>query len=190
MGTGADFRDLVGFNRWLCITRVRAASAVLAFVLALHLLGVGAVSPTRVLGVCVGLFAVSAIGLTSRRLADAPRLFFHLQSFADLAGITLGIAFSVRGIEALVFRPIYCLVIVPASLISVPSGLLVAVAATAGHEVLLVGERGLSLATVCSIEVLCPAFLFFLLAQQCFFYGAHLKRKNVALGNLAARLED
>ena len=190
MGTGADFRDLVGFNRWLCITRVRAASAVLAFVLALHLLGVGAVSTTRVLGVCAGLFAVSAIGLTSRRLADAPRLFFHLQSLADLAGITLGIAFSARGIEALLFRPIFALVIIPASLISVPSGLLVAVAATAGHEALLAGERGFSLATAGSVESLFPPFLFFLVAQQCFFYGAHLKRKNVVLGKLAARLED
>src|SRR5437867_361765 len=190
MGTGADFRDLVGFNRWLCITRVRASSAVLAFVVALHLLGVGAVATTRVLGVCVGLFAVSAIGLTSRRLADAPRLFFHLQSLADLAGITLGIAFSVRGLEALLFRPIFALVIVPASLISVPSGLLVAVTATFGHELLLAGERGLSFATLSSAESLFPPFLFFLLAQQCFFYGAHLKGKNLALGKLAARLED
>src|SRR5204862_4279509 len=103
---------------------------------------------------------------------------------------TLGIAFSVRGIEALLFRPIFALVIIPASLISVPSGLLVAVAATAGHEGLLVGERGLSLATVGSVESLFPPFLFFLVAQQCFFYGAHVARETVVLGKADAHLED
>jgi signal transduction histidine kinase len=182
--------DLATFNRWLCLTRLRAATGVLTFTVLLRSLGVGGVSVTGILAVCLGLFAVSAIGLQSKGLARAPRVFFHLQSLADLAAITIGIGACVRGPGALLFRPIYMLVIVPASLISVPSGLLIATAATIGHEVLLAGERGLSLATLGSLESLAAPFLFFLLAQQCFFYGTHLKRKNAALAGLAERLEE
>jgi signal transduction histidine kinase len=189
-GAGSGLGDLVTFNRWLCVTRLRAAGGVLAFTLLLHGLGVGAIRVPHVFAVCLGLFAVSGVGLTSRRLAQAPRLFFYLQSFADLAGVTLGIAFSVQGLEALLFRSIYAMVIVPASLISVPAGLAMATAASLGHMGLLAWERGLSLATLGSVEALTFPFLFFLVAQQCFFYGAHLKRKNGELAGLADRLED
>jgi len=163
---GSDLGDLVEFNRWLCFTRFRAAGGVFVFTLALAWLGVDAISTVRVFWVCAGLYAVSIVGLRSRALVERPRFLFYLQSFADLAGITLGIAFSVRGLEALLFRPIYALVIVPASLISVPSGLIMAGAATLGHEILLAAERGFSLATLASVESLTAPFLFFLLAQQ------------------------
>ncbi|HKC83793.1 MAG TPA: GAF domain-containing sensor histidine kinase, partial [bacterium] len=59
-----------------------------------------------------------------------------------------------------------------------------------GHETLLVHERGLIPGMLWGVESLMPPFLFFLLAQQCFFYGAHLKRKNTALATLADRLEE
>src|SRR5438477_12863410 len=98
-----DLRDLVGFNRWLCFTRFRASGAVLVFTLLLRALGVGNIATERVAAVCVGLFAVSVVGLRSRTLADAPWTFFYLQSLADLAGITLGIGFSVGGQDALLF---------------------------------------------------------------------------------------
>jgi len=182
--------DLVTFNRWLCLTRLRAAGAVIVFTLGLRWLGAGNISAARAFAVCAGLFAVSGIGLSWRGLVRAPRLLFYLQSFADLAAITVGLGVSVHGFEALLFRSIYALTIVPASLISVPSGLAMATAATLGHEVLLMYEHGVALATLCSVESLVPPFLFFLLAQQCFFYGAHLKGKNTALASLAERLED
>jgi signal transduction histidine kinase len=188
--SGSSLGDLVTFNRWLCLTRLRAAGAVLLFTLVLRSLGVATIAVPGVALVCTGLFLVSAVGLTSRTLAEAPRLFFYLQSFADLAGITLGIGWAVQGLDALVFRPIFALVIVPASLISVPSGLAMAAAATLAHEALLAWERGLSTTTLLGSESLTPCFLFFLLAQQCFFYGEHLKRKNTALGRLAERLEE
>ncbi len=189
-GARPGLGDLATFNRWLCLTRLRAAAGVFVFTLGLHALGIGQVSEPRVFGICVGLIAASVIGLQWKALARAPRLFFHLQSLVDLAGITVGIGISVDGLPALLFRPIYTLVIVPASLISVPSGLLIATAATVGHELLLVVERGLSFATLGSLESLVPPFLFFLLAQQCFFYGTHLERKNTALAGLAERLEE
>jgi general stress protein 26 len=178
--------DLATFNVWLCNTRLRAVGAVTGFALGLHAFGIGRITLGPLLGVCAGLLVVSAVG---RIAGAAPRLFFHAQNLADLVGITLGIHWAVDGQAALLFRPIYALVVVPASLISVPSGLAVAAAATAGHEVLLGLERGFSFTTVASLESLVPAFAFFLVAQQCFFYGAHLERKNTVLAGLAARLE-
>src|SRR5690349_13192133 len=87
----SDRRDLVRFNRWLCFTRFRASGAVVAFMLLLRALGIGSIATQPVAAVCLGLFAVSVVGLSSRTLADAPWTFFYLQSLADLAGITLGI---------------------------------------------------------------------------------------------------
>src|SRR6266403_1941913 len=188
MRSGLD--DLVTFNHWLCLTRLRAAGAVMLFTLGLAWLRVGNISTPYAFVVCAGLFAVSGIGLSWPSLARVPRLFFYLQSLADLAAITVGIGISVHGLEALLFRSVSALVIVPASLISVPSGLVMAAAATIGHEMLLVHERGLIPETLWGVESLMPPFLFFLLAQQCFFYGAHLKRKNTALATLADRLEE
>src|SRR5438034_1019874 len=188
MRSGLD--DLVTFNHWLCLTRLRAAGAVMLFTLGLAWLRVGNISTPYAFAVCAGLFAVSGIGLSWPSLARASRLFFYLQSLADLAAITVGIGISVHGLEALLFRSVYALTIVPASLISVPSGLAVAAAATIGHEMLLMHERGLIPETLWGVESLMPPFLFFLLAQQCFFYGAHLKRKNTALATLADRLEE
>src|SRR5437899_1755384 len=183
--------DVLGpVNHWLCLARLRAAGAVILFTLGLAWLRVGNISTPHALAVCAALFAVSGVGLSWSSLARAPRLFFYLQSLADLAAITVGIGISVHGFEALLFRSVYALTIVPASLISVPSGLAMAAAATLGHEALLVHERGLTPGTLYGVESLMPPFLFFLLAQQCFFYGAHLKRKNTALATLADRLEE
>src|SRR5919198_924252 len=143
--TRSGLDDLVTFNHWLCVTRLRAAGAVMLFTLALAWLHAGHISTRSACAVCAGLFAVSGIGLCWPR---------------------------------------------PASLISVPSGLAMATAATIGHEMLLAHEHGLTLATLSGVESLMPSFLFFLLAQQCFFYGTHLKRKNTALATLADRLEE
>jgi signal transduction histidine kinase len=192
-GTGAGgsgTRDLAAFNHWLCITRLRAASGVLLFAAVLHLLHIGRVDLVPVVWVCAGLLVVSAVGLLWPPLSRAPRVFFNAQSFADLAAITVGIGASVDGLVALVFRSIYVVAIVPASLISVRCGLGMAGAATVGHEILLGLERGFSLATLGSVESLVPAFCFFLVAQQGFFYGAHLEGKNTALAGLAARLAE
>src|SRR5262245_32641861 len=182
--------DLATFNRWLCITRVSAAVAVALFAVLLSHLHVGHLALVPVLGVCAGLLLTSAIGLTWAWLPHHPRTFFHAQTFVDLAAVTLGIHYSAEGLTALLFRPIFALVVVPASLISVPSGLAVATGASIGHGLLLCLERGFSLTTVLSLEAIVPTFILFLVAQQCFFYGVHLEQKNVTLAGLAARLEE
>jgi signal transduction histidine kinase len=182
-------RDLLTFNRWLCVTRLRAAFACSVFVLGLHHLSPRMVDALPVLGVCLGLGLVSAVGLRASICARWPWVWFYVQSLADLVAITVGIAASLHGPPALLFRPLFAMVIVPSGLISIPGGLAAATVATIGHESLLVLEHGLSTATLLSIESLVPVFLFFLLGQQSFFYGAHLEQKNNEFASLALHLE-
>jgi signal transduction histidine kinase len=188
--SGSGTRDLAAINHWLCISRLRAAAGVFLFSVLLKALHFGHLAFLPVIEVCVALVLVSVVGLSSRRLAQTPALFFLAQSFADLAAVTIGIGASSEGLVALLLRPIFVMVIVPASLVSVRGGLVIASGATLGHEVLLGLEHGLSLTTLLSFESLAPPFLFFLVAQQGFFYGAHLEGKNTALAALASRLEE
>jgi signal transduction histidine kinase len=177
-------RDLGTFNRWLCITRLRAATAVLAFAVVMSRLTPGSIALPPVIAICLGLFLVSGLGLASRRATET-RWFFVLQTFADIAAITLGLRIATGGLPALLMRPLFAVVVVPASLISVPIGLIVAAAATLCHVALLVAEHGIADTSFASFECLTPPFLFFLIAQQSFFYGAHLERKNTTLAALA-----
>jgi signal transduction histidine kinase len=182
--------EIVVFNRWLCMTRFRAAGGVAVFAVVLTALDLGHLALFPVLGVCAAMFAVSAVGLTVTALGRVPFAFFLVQTLADVAGITVGIGLGAHGLVALLFRTLYCLVVVPASLVSVGAGLATAVAASVGHLLLLGYERGFAPEAFVSLEGLLTPFILLLLSQQCFFYGAHLQRKNVALGGLATRLEE
>src|SRR5947208_16803871 len=88
MRSGLD--DLVTFNHWLCLTRLRAAGAVMLFTLGLAWLRVGNISPPYAFAVCAGLFAVSVVGLSWPSLARAPRLLLYLHRLAYRAAITVG----------------------------------------------------------------------------------------------------
>ena len=182
--------DLSTVNRWFCVTRLRATGAIAAFALILNYFGISDLRLVPTLTVCEFLAVVSVIGLRVRRLERVPRTFFYLQNLADLVGITVGLHYSAQGLTAILFRPIFALTIIPASLLSFPGGLGIAAAATLGHTVLYGLERGWVLAAFARPEFLAPPFLFFLIAQQCFFYSAHLRRKNVMLETLAGRLEE
>lgn len=177
-------RDLGTFNRWLCVTRLRSAAGVAAFAGVTHVLHPAVIALGPVLAICAGLVLVSLIGLAVRRANDT-LLFFVLQTLADLGAITIGLSIAVSGFPAMLMRPLFAVVVVPAALISVPIGLGVAAAATVAHLGLLVLEHGASTTTFASLECLTPPFLFFLVAQQSFFYGGHLERKNTALAALA-----
>jgi signal transduction histidine kinase len=187
--TGASAQnDLRSFNRWLCVTRLRASVAVVVFILVLRVLGIGTLAVGPITAVCAGLCLFSYVGLRWPSVSRSPRLFLHLQNLIDLAAVTIALSLAQAGLVTLLLRSIYVLVIIPASLISIPTGLIVAGFASAGHFFLLALERELSLATVLSIEGLLPVFLFFLVAQQAFFYGTHLESKNAALSQLASSL--
>jgi signal transduction histidine kinase/ActR/RegA family two-component response regulator len=185
-----DRTDLDEFNRWLSVTRLRAVAGVLFLVLVLQWLGVGDVELVPVLVVVALMALASAVTLRTVLGSRAPRLLFHLQTAADLGGITVGIALAVRGPEAVFFHLLYALVIVPSGLVSAAAGAVVAALASGGHLALLGLERGFDPATFASVDALVLPMLFALLAQQCCFYGGHLRRKNEALGELAARLDE
>jgi signal transduction histidine kinase len=188
-GDVQNLGDLAVFNRWLCVSRLRAAGGVVVFVALLELLHVGDIAAIPVLAVCAALALFSVVVLASDRVGQAPSLLFHSQHVVDLAGVTVGIGVAATGTPALLFRLLYALVIVPPSLVSVRAGLLVASGASIGHELLLLREHGWSPAVLTSLESLVPMFLFFLIAQQCFFYAEHLSEKNAALARLAATLQ-
>ena len=188
-GTRRVRDDLPAINHWLSLTRLRAVAAVAVFAIALHALGLGGVVLPPLLGVLAALGLFSLWSLRQRGAKDWPWLFFYLQQVADLVGITVGIAVGVSSQSALLFHPIYLLVVLPASLVSVSTGLAVVIGSTLCHELLLVLDRGFSAETLLGLDSLAPTFLFFLTAQQAFFYAEHLKEKNRVLARLAGRLD-
>src|SRR5437870_12365702 len=182
--------DLGAFNRWLCLTRLRAAAAVAAFATVITPLGLATINLVAVFAVCGGLALTSLVGLAVRPLRRVPVPFFYAQTAVDLLAITLGIGCSTSGQPAVTFHLIYALVIVPASLFSSPAGITAATVATIGHELLLVMERGFSPGAFVGVESLVPVFLFCLIAHQTAFYGSHLHEKNRILTGLADRLKE
>jgi signal transduction histidine kinase len=187
---GLESRDLRTFNRWLNWTRIRAAVGVGVAVLVLERVHPGTFAVPGVMAVCLSACLFSAAGLKARGLAERPATLFALQTAWDLLIVTVGIWIAARGLPALLFRSLFVLVITPVCLITVPGGLVVAAAASVAHLGLLGVERGFTTDVLVSLEGLIPPVLFFLVAQQCFFYGSHLDEKNRHLTTLAERLEE
>jgi signal transduction histidine kinase len=183
-------RDMAAFNHWLCITRLRAAFAVALFFPLLSYFGIARVDPVVVLTLCAALTLLSVVGLSAQQRIETSLTFFCVQTLADLTAITVGIGVATQGEVALLARPMFIMVIVPSSLISVRIGLGVAALATLGHGLLLGLERGFTLSMLESFEFLAPPFFFFLIAQQSLFYGGHLEKKNLHLTALADRLKE
>src|SRR5437667_374743 len=182
--------DLGAFNRWLCLTRLRAAAAIAAFATAIAPFGLASINLIAVFAVCGSLALTSLVGLSVRPLRRVPVGFFYAQTAVDLLAITLGIGFSMAGQPAVLFHLIYLLVIVPASLFSSPAGITAAIVATIGHELLVGFGHGFAPAAFVGVESLIPVFLFFLIAHQTAFYGSHLHEKNRILTDLADRLKE
>src|SRR5262245_19900403 len=184
-----NLSDLVVVNWRRCESRLRAAAWVLIYFAVLAYLGIRNVAAAPVLVVCLALVAFAAFILRSELGGRRPWILFHAQHVVDLVAVTVGIGASASGTPALLFHLLYVLVIVPPSLISARTGLLVATGASLGHEILLLRDHGWSFSTVLTVESLAPTFLFFLVAQQCFFYAQHRKAKNAELAQLASHLQ-
>ena len=182
--------DIAAFNRWLCVSRIRASVAVGFFFPLLGYYGLVDLHVGAVLAVTGTLALFSVLALRAPALTERSRLFFWIQLFVDMAGITIGIGLATHGATALLARPLYVVAIVPASLVSVALGLVAATLASLGHGLLLAGDDGFTFATFASFAFLAPTFLFFLVAQQSFVYGAHLRAKSETLAALALRLEE
>ncbi len=180
--------DVIAFNRWLCVTRMRAAVPVLVFGLAMKTFGVGGLRWTPVLLLVAGLALFSAVALALDLGRRWPWTFHFVQLVVDVSAITAGIGLALSGTPALLFRLLLVLVIIPASFTSVGFGLLAATMVSCGHLLLLGIQQGFSLGTFGSLEALAPVLLFYLVAQQSFFYATHLENKNIALAELATSL--
>ncbi len=183
-------RDIGTFNRWLNISRMRAAVGVAVAVIVLEAMHPGTFRLGSVLAICAIAVVGSVIALRSRRLASRPALLFAGQTAFDLTIVTIGLSVVATGLPALLFRSLYVLIITPVCLVTVPGGLATAAIASIAHVALLVAERGASADVFCSLEAAIPPVLLFLVAQQCFFYGGHLEQKNRDLAALASRLEE
>lgn len=184
-------QDLTVVNRWLCMTRLRSAFAFTVFVLALPLLNVQALATGPIVCVCLTFSLFSIVGLTWKPLIRRPWLFFHMQNIVDLLFITIAITVANAGHVALLLRAVFFLVIVPASLVSVSGGTIVAVLSSFCHLYLLAADTpDVTLSTFISIGALTPIFLFFIVSNQAFFYSRHLAGKNTELAQLADRLDE
>jgi signal transduction histidine kinase len=189
-GFGALPRDLGTFNRWLNLSRIRAAIGVAVAVTVLEAMHPGTFRLRAMLAICAIAVVGSAIGLRSRRLVSRPAMLFAGQTAFDLTIVTVGLWLGASGLPALLFRSLYVLIVTPVCLVTMPGGLATAAIASVAHLGLLAAERGASADVFCSLEAAIPPVLLFLVAQQCFFYGGHLEQKNRDLAALALRLEE
>ncbi|MFN8543734.1 MAG: GAF domain-containing sensor histidine kinase [Candidatus Binatia bacterium] len=181
-------RDLPVFNRWNCITRIRAAVIVAVFAVVVGSINPGTINLPGALGTCAFLASFSGGALALPERYRATLGFFLAQATVDVAAATAGIYTATSGAPALLLHAIYVVIIVPAALISVPVGLLIALISTGGHALLLGLESGFSPGTFVSVGFLVPVFLYLLCTQQSFFYGGHLAAKNRALATLYDQL--
>ena len=177
--------DLVRFNEWLWITRLRSIAG-----LALLVVVLSCVAP---LSVRVGAIALIAGGdllaslvyhwwLRTRRYL---RALAYVQLAVDTAAIIAGLYFVYE--SPLLFHFLLLLAVVPASMIEWQCGLVIAALATAGHFLLLSisGEAGWL-----SVRGVLPPASFFLIAGQSLFYAQHLVQKNAELGAAATSLNE
>jgi signal transduction histidine kinase len=180
--------DIVAINAWLSHTRIRASCAVAVFTCVLAYLGIGPIRLPPILVVCTAMALFSVAALRFRFGQTRPWQFFYLQTLFDVIGVTVGLALGVEGRPGVLFSTLYVMIVVPSSLASVRSGLFFAAIASCSHLFLL--SRGPAPPEGrFGIEAAAPIFLFFLVAEQCFFYAGHLAKKNEALARLADRLQ-
>ena len=183
-------RDLGTFNRWLNLSRIRAAIGVAVAATAVEVLHPGTFVLPALFGICALSIAGSIVGLRVPALTARPVRLFAGQTAFDLLLVTAGLGIAASGLPAILFRSLYVLVITPVCLVTLPGGLLTAGIASLAHLGLLAAERGVSTDVLLSLEATLPPVVLFLVAQQCFFYGGHLEQKNRDLAALAARLEE
>lgn len=183
-----ESRDLVALNRWLCVTRLRAAIAVTLFTLVAVHFGFDLRNPAAALGICAALGAASLVGWALPLAVQESMAMVIGQIVVDTVLATLGLQLATGGLTSLLLRPIFMMIIVPSALVSVRTGYFAAALASVGHLLLLGLDQGASTATFVSLASFAPIFLFVLVARQAFFYGAHLEAKNTALAELATKL--
>jgi len=149
--------------------------------------GPASVAVAPVVATCGGLAAVSTGVLLASGIA--PGLLLWTQLVADFLGTTLLLGLAVGPTVAEFLWPAYAVVIVPASLVSLPGGLAAVTAATVANW-LLGAAQGFAPASIVSVRAVAPPVFYLLLARVCFIYAAHLRESRTGFASVAARLED
>jgi signal transduction histidine kinase len=184
-GTALFQEDLLGFNRWLSVTRVQSIGALLTVAVVVKWLQPSAITLQPIVLVCAADLAPWLLYRQWLRRRRALRLMAYTQLVADMAAIVAGLFFV--HLEAPLFHFAFLLIVVPASMIEAQCGVIMAALSTAGHFLLL---RFHGDAAVLSIEGLLPPASFFVVASQARFYAAHLAQKNAELAAAADSLND
>jgi signal transduction histidine kinase len=177
--------DLVRFNQWLWITRLRSISAALVLVLLLKAIDPTSVGLESIMLVCTADIVVSLGYHRWLRLRRQLRALAYVQLGVDTLAITAGLFFIHD--SPVLFHFVLLLAVVPASMVEWQCGLVIAVLASAGHFALLWLHGG---PEVLSVGGLMPPASFFLILNQSLFYVRHLAQKNVDLAAAAESLND
>lgn len=175
--------DLVRFNHWLWITRLRSIAGLLILTILLSYIAPLAVRVGVVALIAGGDLVASLVYQWWLRRRRYLRPLAYVQLAVDTAAIVTGLYFAQQ--SPLLFHFILLLVVIPASMIEWQCGLVIAALATAGH-LLLLSVTGR--ADLLSIGGLLPPASFFLIAGQSRFYAQHLAQKNAELRAAAVSL--
>lgn len=175
--------DLVRFNHWLWITRLRSIGGLLVLVAVLSLIAPLAVSPGIIITVAGADLAASVFYHWWLRARRHVWLLAYVQLAVDTLAIVAGLYFVQQ--SPLLFHFILLLTVVPASMIQWRCGLVIAALASTGHFLLLWTTGR---ADPLSVGGLLPPASFFLIAGQSLFYAHHLTQKNIELGAAAESL--
>ena len=181
--------DIAAINEWLSVTRLRSATSIAIAVPVISLLG-NLGLPWRSLAlVCAATAALSPLYRRSMaRGCDLGRLVY-VQLIVDTLAITAGL--STLGPNRLLFRYVYLMTIVPATMVSGTCGIVVTAISTACYGAILYVSGSSVLGHVSAwAQFVVPVFLFSLVANQSFFYKRHLRDKNRDLAIAGVGLEE
>ena len=192
MGTragGAGFlqeEDLVRFNEWLWLTRLRSMVGVLVLTgIVDWILATPAVPIAPVAALCVADLLASVAYRRWLAKRQQLRVLAYVQLIGDTLVILIGLSFVRQA--PLLFHFLLLLAVVPASMIEWKCGMTIATLATVGHYA-LIGWRGTADWT--SVASVLPPATFYLIASQSMFYAQHLAQKNVDLEAAAESLNE
>ena len=179
--------DLAAINAWLCETRLRTgviASVAMPF---LGYLGGLVLAWLPVTLVCVATAMLSPLYRAAMNRGADLRVVVYVQLVLDTMAIATGLA--CLGPAGLLFGYFFLMTIVPATMVSATCSSVITMLAVACYGVLVLvlpptAVRAASPATLLVV----PAYIFGIVASQCYFYKRHLRDKNRRLAETGDRL--
>ena len=177
--------DLVRFNDWLWVTRLRFIVGLALIAAILSCIGQLPVSVSAIALIAGADLLASLVYKWWLRTRRHLRGLAYVQLLVDTAAIVAGLYFVYE--SPLLFHFILLLVVVPASMVGWQCGLLFATLASAGHFLLLAVTGRADLLSVAGVM---PPTTFFLIAGQSLFYAQHVAQKNVELEAAATSLNE